>query len=363
MYNQQLQRINQPSKMSDLELINIWLQQMPPRLQWSHLYIAQMFLKSVKKPLAKVTPADINTFANAQGVRSENRESYQHKRAEAINSLLQFGRQTGMLPTTQKNILSAVPTPTKKLQKSAPPTYKPATFPTTRKVHKKSLNWSKLFNSQLLSSLLIVFGLVLAVSQLLKQLSGSQNTADEKWPETVVAMPEIDPTKNWAYPVNVPKIRAFLDTIAVTEGTTGPQGYHRQYTGSHFSSFKDHPREMKCALSNGKKLCSDAAGRYQFLSTSWDRFGPAVGATNFGPTYQDRVAIELIREKGALEDIEQGRVEEAFRKLHMVWPSFGVTPTDVEQLMPKLVGTYQINLARYQPDEPDKVSSEEGSEM
>ena len=164
-------------------------------------------------------------------------------------------------------------------------------------------------------------------------------------------MPDIDPTKNWAYPVNVPRIRAFLDTIAVTEGTTGPRGYYRQYTGSHFSSFKDHPREIKCADSNGKELCSDAAGRYQFLSTSWDRLAPMVEAKNFGPTYQDRVAIELIREKNALKDIEEGKVEEAFRKLYMVWPSFGETATDAEQLMPKLVGIYGEKLALYQPKE------------
>ena len=32
----------------------------------------------------------------------------------------------------------------------------------------------------------------------------------------------------------------------------------------------------------------------------------------------------------------------------MVWPSFGETETDVEQLMPKLVGTYEQKLALYQ---------------
>lgn len=209
------------------------------------------------------------------------------------------------------------------------------------------MNWSKLFNLQLGSSLLVIFVLLMAISQLFRQVSGGVN-ADQNKSVTSVAMPEIDPTKNWAYPVNVPRIRAFLDTIAVTEGTTGPKGYYRQYTGSHFSSFEDHPRELKCANSNVKELCSDAAGRYQFLSTSWDRFAPVVKAKNFGPTYQDRVAIELIRDKNALKDIEEGRVEEAFKKLHLVWPSFGETETDVEQLMSKLVGTYQQKLALYQ---------------
>ena len=85
------------------------------------------------------------------------------------------------------------------------------------------MNWSKLFNLQLGSSLLVIFVLLMAISQLFRQVSGGVN-ADQNKSVTSVAMPEIDPTKNWAYPVNVPRIRAFLDTIAVTEGTTGPKG-------------------------------------------------------------------------------------------------------------------------------------------
>ncbi|MDJ0556723.1 MAG: glycoside hydrolase family 104 protein [Microcoleaceae cyanobacterium MO_207.B10] len=350
MYNQQ-QRGNQQRTISDIELISLWLQQIPPRLQSSHLYIAQMFLKFVKKPLAKVTPTDVAAFANFKGLRSENIESHKHKRLEVINSLIQFGQETGILPTIQKKTLYPISTPTKKLQKSAPSTSRTGNFPKVMKVQKKSLNWSKLLNSQLLSSVLIVFIVFIAISQIFKQLGGSQNTRDGEWPETVVEMPEIDPTENWAYPINKPRIRAFLDTISVTEGTAGPQGYYRQYTGSHFSSFEDHPREMKCGINiKNEQLCSDAAGRYQFLSTSWDLFASQVKAKNFGPTYQDRVAVELIRDKGALEDIEEGRIEEAFKKLYMVWPSFGETATDVERKMPELVGIYNEKLSLYMPD-------------
>lgn len=351
MYNQNLQQKTQSRKISDLELVNIWLQQISPTQQYSHLYIAQMFLKFVKKPLAKVTPPDVMAFANVQSLSSSNREYYQHKRLETINSLLTFCQQNGIIPitqkqsTTQKQTLSSN---TKTFNKPASSRKGTRNYPTTRKVQKQPLNFSKLFNLQLASSLLIIFILFIAISQLFREVGQGVNS-NEKGSATSVVMPEIDPTEHWAYPINVPKIRAFLDTIAVTEGTTGPQGYYRQYTGSHFSSFKDHPRDLKCAMSNGKKLCSDAAGRYQFLSTSWDRFAPMVKTKNFSPTYQDRVAIELIREKNALEDIEEGRIEEAFRKLYMVWPSFGETAADVERLMPKLVGIYQEKLALYEP--------------
>ncbi len=106
MYKQQAQQRTLPRKISDLELINIWLEQIPPIQQSSHLYIAQMFLKFVKKPLEKVTPADVIAFANAQGIRSQNWESYQHKRVETINYLLKFGQQNGVLPATKKNYYS-----------------------------------------------------------------------------------------------------------------------------------------------------------------------------------------------------------------------------------------------------------------
>ncbi|NES91905.1 MULTISPECIES: glycoside hydrolase family 104 protein [Okeania] len=358
MYKQQVQKRSKPQTISDIELINIWLQQIPPINKSFHLYIAQMFLKFVKKPLKKVTQVDVIAFANIQGIRSNNRELDRNKRLETINSLLKFGQQTGILPNTQKKILS----PTiKNFNKSAPSKNKTENNSTTRKIQKQPLNWFKLLNIQLASTLLIIFVLLMAILKLFQEVGGGANAGDENWPETVAIMPEIEPTENWAYPINVPRIRAFLDTIAVTEGTTGPQGYYRQYTNDHFSGFEDHPREMKCGIDrNNEKLCSDAAGRYQFLSTSWDLYAPMVGAKNFGPTYQDRVAIELIREKDALEDIEQGRIEEAFRKLYMVWPSFGETPTEVERLMPKLIGTYNNNLARYQPSE---ISSEQESQM
>ena len=358
MYKKQVQKINQPQTISDIQLINFWLQQIPPINQSSHLYIAQIFLKFVRKPLKKVTQADVLAFANVQGIRYNNREYSQNQLLETINSLLKFGRQTGILPNTQKKILSPN---IENFNKSAPSTYKTENRPTNLKMQEKTLKLRKLLKIQLASTFFIIFVLLLATVKLFREVSGGANAADEKWPETVAIMPEIEPTKNWAYPINVPRIRAFLDTIAVTEGTTGPQGYYRQYTNDHFSSFEDHPREMKCGIDrNNEKLCSDAAGRYQFLSTSWDLYAPMVGAKHFGPTYQDRVAIELIREKDALEDIEQGRIEEAFRKLYMVWPSFGETPTEVERLMPKLVGTYNNNLARYQPPE---TSSEQKPQM
>ena len=80
----------------------MWLQQIHPIQQNSHLYIAQMFLKFIKKPLKKVTSADVIAFANVYAVRSHNSHSNQQKRIETINSLLKFGQQAGILSNTKK---------------------------------------------------------------------------------------------------------------------------------------------------------------------------------------------------------------------------------------------------------------------
>lgn len=176
---------------------------------------------------------------------------------------------------------------------------------------------------------------------------------------SVIPMPDVANNVR-ANPVNNPRVRAFLDTIAVMEGTTGPEGYYMQYTGTKIQDLHQHPREMRCGTDiRNNKLCSDAAGRYQFLSTSWDLYGGAIGVKDFSPTNQDLVAIEIIKSKGALTDIEEGKLESAFIKLAYVWPSFTKNRTvTVETLMPRLVAVYQDNLSRYYTNaDPQKLDS------
>jgi hypothetical protein len=73
-------------------------------------------------------------------------------------------------------------------------------------------------------------------------------------------------------------------------------------------------------------LCSDASGRYQFLSTTWDGLKTKIGAVDFSPAAQDLAAVELIRQRGALEDVEAGRLEAAIAKLNQTWASFPGSP-------------------------------------
>jgi muramidase (phage lysozyme) len=115
------------------------------------------------------------------------------------------------------------------------------------------------------------------------------------------------------------QVMAMLDVIARCEGTDRSigdglrTGYDIIFTFDRFSDFSDHPRRLRC--SGG--LCSDAAGRYQFLSTTWD----SLGFANFEPKQQDLGAVELIRRRGVLKLVEAGRIREALSSLSYEWAS------------------------------------------
>lgn len=120
-----------------------------------------------------------------------------------------------------------------------------------------------------------------------------------------------------------PNMKAFLMTIRYAEGTNGPDGYRTMFTGRLFDNgYVDHPRVANCAGS----LCSTAAGAYQFLSNTWDYLSVRLNLSDFSPQNQDLAAIELIREKGALNDVLEGRFETAITKVNRVWASLPGSP-------------------------------------
>lgn len=123
--------------------------------------------------------------------------------------------------------------------------------------------------------------------------------------------------------MNISKnLRAFLDMIAKSEGTwgKGDNGYDVMVGGRYFSSYKDHPR----VLVNLPKLKikSTAAGRYQILARYYDHYKKQLDLPDFGPVSQDKIAIQLIKECNALDDIEAGRIVSAISKCKSRWASF-----------------------------------------
>lgn len=121
---------------------------------------------------------------------------------------------------------------------------------------------------------------------------------------------------------------AFLDMLAMSE--IGPallaasdDGYNVEVgsTPQHpllFKSYADHPRILM-VLNNGLK--SSAAGRYQFLTHTWDALKNALFLPDFSPISQDFACVELLRECHALDKIEAGLIPDAIQDAAKTWAS------------------------------------------
>lgn len=122
-------------------------------------------------------------------------------------------------------------------------------------------------------------------------------------------------------------LAAFLQMIAVSEGTRdipgGDNGY-RVIVGSTpqkpslFDSYADHPR-VHVRLSS--TLYSTAAGRYQILERYFDAYKKQLTLPDFSPASQDAIATQMIRERGALPDVEAGRFDAAISRCANLWAS------------------------------------------
>jgi lysozyme len=110
--------------------------------------------------------------------------------------------------------------------------------------------------------------------------------------------------------------------IAYSEGTSGPNGYRTMFGGGLAANLDDHPRQMfSFTNKNGQNLKTTAAGRYQFLSRTWDELAKSLALPDFGPASQDAAALELIRRRGALKDVDAGRITAAIAKCAPIWAS------------------------------------------
>jgi muramidase (phage lysozyme) len=83
--------------------------------------------------------------------------------------------------------------------------------------------------------------------------------------------------------------RALLDSIAQGESAGS---YTKLYGGRDFAGFADHPR-VAVPVAGRPGLTSSAAGRYQFLGSTWDTASRALGLKDFSPESQDRAALWL----------------------------------------------------------------------
>lgn len=123
--------------------------------------------------------------------------------------------------------------------------------------------------------------------------------------------------------------RAFLSTIKRTENAGGdPLPYNswngfvdgklRLFTTSTYEAdpkaYSAHPGKPK--NKKGEELASSAAGAYQILRTSFNAYQVQdKSITDFSPTNQDKVVMDMIAFRNALDDVAKANLTEASRKL------------------------------------------------
>lgn len=123
-----------------------------------------------------------------------------------------------------------------------------------------------------------------------------------------------------------PPIKAFLDTIAYSEGTDHPKsptknhGYDVIVGHRLFTDYSKHPNILVSLPKLG--ISSTAAGRYQLLYRYWVAYCKTLGLRDFSPETQDAIAIQQIKEQKALPLIEKGQIADAIIRCRNIWASF-----------------------------------------
>lgn len=160
-----------------------------------------------------------------------------------------------------------------------------------------------------------------------------------------------------------PEARGLLDTIAKTESAGR---YNVRYGGAvdkTFQGFDDHPRVAE-PITSGPDVgkTSSAAGRYQFIGSTWDQQAKKLGLRDFSPANQDVAAWDLAQTeyksktgKDLLTTLRSGDTADVLPSLSGQWSSlpggrqpakqFGGFTADQVQKNPFLISAYVRTLA------------------
>ena len=140
---------------------------------------------------------------------------------------------------------------------------------------------------------------------------------------------------------------AFLTMLSISEGTSTVEGSDNGYNvlvgGTLFGTppdcYADHPHQL-VDLGNG--LESTAAGRYQILGRYFDVYKKQLNLPDFSPASQDAIAVQLITECDALDDVDAGYLNTAISKCKSRWASLpGAGYGQHEQKFETLQKAYQ----------------------
>lgn len=115
-----------------------------------------------------------------------------------------------------------------------------------------------------------------------------------------------------------PNLEKMLMLITFTEGTDRQKTPYNELFGfSNFVGYEKHPNiRVKAA-----NYSSTAAGRYQILYRTYLSMLKKFPKATFGPEWQDRMALELIKEANGYALAKAGKFEEAILEINNIWAS------------------------------------------
>ena len=127
-----------------------------------------------------------------------------------------------------------------------------------------------------------------------------------------------------------PNVRKMLGVIASAEGVK--HGYHTMFGNERLSDLSKHPGILKeFTQTDGKKNKTSAAGRYQFLESTWNGLAKQLGLKDFSPKSQDIAAVALLAQNGALPHVLKGDIPTAVKKSGGTWASLPSAPDSYKQ--------------------------------
>lgn len=144
-----------------------------------------------------------------------------------------------------------------------------------------------------------------------------------------------------------------MRTISASE-SNDPRPYSLLYGGEHISDFSQHP-DVCIPIIAGPNWgdCTTAAGRYQFLTTTWldkaAEYHPDSTrlfwreSYSFTPEHQDEVVYAWLSDPQAwgvdlTQLLQEGRVTEVMQILSPVWTSlsYGIEPNSMTDQLPEI---------------------------
>lgn len=122
-----------------------------------------------------------------------------------------------------------------------------------------------------------------------------------------------------------PNVQKMLDLIAKAEGVQ--HGYNTLFGNERLDDLSSHPNIKKqFKQTDGQIKNTTAAGRYQFLSDTWNGVAKQLGLKDFSPKNQDIAAVALLAQNGALPSVLKGDFKTAVQKSGTTWASLPSSP-------------------------------------